>query len=451
MCNFSLFAQNNIPANYQQLRNAATQAFQYLDKSQIPNGYLYEFGYPAFVPNHLNGIRTDSNKINALSWHISYASLYSMKVHGNQDMPNPESLQTQQRNFTDSNNGVIALPIFWVKYASFKQNAVSSNLLTLQNNQLYDVASRTQSPYQNQEAFAVTITKEKITNGASFVFKSDMLHSNFGLVPSQVQSLQANFDDGQGWRTLQWNVPLAVNYTQAGTKTIACRVILNNGSSKESHSNLEVKIENILEIYPYREDDFIDFAGGRMSISYSKKYAGLPQKLRKPLIVVEGFDSNQVAPLVNESDYRYRDFIHQINKWVIFNGQNVNYMSLLDDIGGYDLVFLNYANGTADITGVNVPFFQEVLQWVNTNKVNMPNGTREKNVVLGLSMGGLVARFGLAQMVRNGQNTDTRQLITYDSPHRGANIPLGFQALMGQFNNRLTNSVIFFKKALDKN
>jgi triacylglycerol esterase/lipase EstA (alpha/beta hydrolase family) len=52
-----------------------------------------------------------------------------------------------------------------------------------------------------------------------------------------------------------------------------------------------------------------------------------------------------------------------------------------------------------------------------------------QNIILGYSMGGLVARYGLAQMVRNGQNTQTRLLLTLDSPHHGANFPLGLQHL----------------------
>ncbi len=54
----------------------------------------------------------------------------------------------------------------------------------------------------------------------------------------------------------------------------------------------------------------------------------------------------------------------------------------------------------------------------------------EPNVILGISMGGLVARYALADMTKNGPDpTGTRLLFTLDSPHRGANIPLGIQAM----------------------
>lgn len=50
-------------------------------------------------------------------------------------------------------------------------------------------------------------------------------------------------------------------------------------------------------------------------------------------------------------------------------------------------------------------------------------------------MGGLCARYGLAQMTKNGETTDTRLLITHDSPHRGANVPLGLQYLIQMAGN----------------
>src|SRR5690606_11777753 len=46
--------------------------------------------------------------------------------------------------------------------------------------------------------------------------------------------------------------------------------------------------------------------------------------------------------------------------------------------------------------------------------------------------GGLCARFALANMTKNfsGIDHETRLLITHDSPHRGANVPLGLQYLL---------------------
>jgi len=56
--------------------------------------------------------------------------------------------------------------------------------------------------------------------------------------------------------------------------------------------------------------------------------------------------------------------------------------------------------------------------------------------VLGMSMGGLVARYALRDMETNGLglNHDTRLYISHDAPHQGANVPLGFQAMVRQLS-----------------
>ena len=76
-----------------------------------------------------------------------------------------------------------------------------------------------------------------------------------------------------------------------------------------------------------------------------------------------------------------------------------------------------------DITR-NAALFEEVLAWVNSQKVS----GAEANVVMGLSMGGLVARYGLAKMTKEGKDTQTRLLVTHDSPHRGSQCSTGLPA-----------------------
>jgi hypothetical protein len=65
----------------------------------------------------------------------------------------------------------------------------------------------------------------------------------------------------------------------------------------------------------------------------------------------------------------------------------------------------------------------------------MKTGT-EQNVVLGISMGGLVARYCLADMTKHNRPSQTRLLITHDSPHQGAYVPLSFQHMVTGLQNK---------------
>jgi hypothetical protein len=107
---------------------------------------------------------------------------------------------------------------------------------------------------------------------------------------------------------------------------------------------------------------------------------------------------------------------------------------------GYDIVYVDFNNGTDDIRR-NAALLEEVIAWVNANKVPNDNNANimEQNVVLGISMGGLVARYALAEMTKNNVETDTRLLITHDSPHQGANVPLSLQYLI-----RMTGGIELF-------
>jgi len=80
---------------------------------------------------------------------------------------------------------------------------------------------------------------------------------------------------------------------------------------------------------------------------------------------------------------------------------------------------------------------EAVIRWVNANKQpDLITGLINPNVVLGSSMGGVIARMALGRMDRGGgQNGaggfaahQTRLYVSLDAPHQGANVPLGYQA-----------------------
>ncbi len=424
---------------YDQYKTYVSNIISPLDKSQIPTGFLHEFGYPAFHPSQLLGTRLDSNQISPTQWQTIYSSLQSMHLQGANSLPTLNSVQAQLKNYTNNTNNVIALSVLSAKYASIKENAITNNLLYQQNNQLYDVLGRTANPYQAQEAFVVAPVLSEIEGlETSFSFRNDLLYSNYGLLPQHIQTLQIDANNGQGWQNVVWNTPLQVQYPNEGLKILKYKITFSNGNVREGHSFLEVKNLPKADLQRYSTfwDEEIRHSNGIAYIVYSSQN---PQKrMRKPLIVAEGFDQSYIAPLIKKKNYDLAKFLKQIDV-KITPTQTLD--GLIDDIGGYDLVFLDYKDGTADITGVNVPFFQYVLREVKRQKelnTQQTGATTFKNVVLGLSMGGLISRYGLAQYARGtgferAVSEDTRLLITYDSPHRGANIPLGFQGLMRQF------------------
>ena len=141
--------------------------------------------------------------------------------------------------------------------------------------------------------------------------------------------------------------------------------------------------------------------------------------LDNPIIVLDGFDPGDE-----------RDITGLYNS-LSFGGQNM--ADILRD-EGYDIVILNaplYSTGGKDIDGGadyiqrNAMVLIALIELLNDQKVG-----DEELVVLGPSMGGLIARYALAYMEQNSLDPETRLYISFDSPHRGANIPISFQYLI---------------------
>ncbi len=147
----------------------------------------------------------------------------------------------------------------------------------------------------------------------------------------------------------------------------------------------------------------------------------------KPIILVDGFDPN---------DSRSIPMIYEMLNYG--SGQN-----LADDLRaqGFDVVLLNFPNYTRPADGAlisggsdyiqrNAMTLVELLSVVNAAKVG-----EAQNVVIGPSMGGLIARYALRYMEMNGLDHDTRLYLSFDAPHKGANIPIGFQHLFNYMAN----------------
>jgi len=141
--------------------------------------------------------------------------------------------------------------------------------------------------------------------------------------------------------------------------------------------------------------------------------------LDKPIIILDGFDpgdSRDITGLYNS---------------LSFMGQN---MADILRSEGFDIVILNaplYSTNGKDIDGGsdyiqrNAMVLVALIDLLNSQKVG-----DEELVVLGPSMGGLIGRYGLAYMEQNSLPTETRLYISFDSPHRGANIPISLQYLI---------------------
>lgn len=176
---------------------------------------------------------------------------------------------------------------------------------------------------------------------------------------------------------------------------------------------------------------------------YQIYYDNIDGVLDKPIFILDGFDpgdSRKIPDLFNS----FNDAI-----------TSDNIVSELRD-EGYDLIIVNFptyissTDNTTEIDGGG-DFIQRnaftvvaLLQLIN----GMTTTTNE-NVIIGASMGGLIARYALSYMEEENLTHDTRLYISFDSPHKGANIPISIQYLFNYMVNNTISPQTAFQGGLD--
>jgi hypothetical protein len=414
--------------------------FQNIDKGQISTGFLEEYGCPILPMTTFNGTLTDSNRIDMHLWRTLYFQLQTGYT-GSSTNPLPaitSANATIKQQIVDTLP--IPIPLLIAQYNTVSNNAFTNNLLSYNSStrQIADVSGRSQNPYIINNLFAACPNnQETYTGSETFVIPSSLVWNTTNKTISQ---MQIDFADGNGLQTITIGSPKTVTYTDTGYKRWIIKTTLSDNSVLQCYSEYYVhRTASSYTTLNYQSSQTVlpswgiinpvagVHSGAIVTVNYSK--LNPTTALRKPLIVVEGYDVSRRASKLQDN-YSFRDFIAGIN--APFDA-GYDFNNQLDNIAGYDLVFIDFNDGADDIVR-NAAVVQEVINRVNANKVNDNRfgNIRQQNVVMGLSMGGLCARFALANMTKNFPNTptETRLLITHDSPHKGANVPLGLQYMI---------------------
>ncbi|MTI25045.1 choice-of-anchor Q domain-containing protein, partial [Fulvivirga kasyanovii] len=447
--------------------------FGALDQSYIHTGILTDFGIDLADQTLFDGVVRPENIMDMNSWRALYGSLLSSSINPSSKLIHLKTINQELEDLWetyDRNNRMVDIAVLFAAYQTLRSDAISENLIAESDGRLYDVPGRTESPYTTAYAFAAAPNLEYDEDGkVTFVLRSGLFVNSSGKTFS---SFQVDFGDGAGYQTLTMDTPYTVNYSSEGTKTLKFKTRFTDGSTWYSHSNFRVLSASSAMpalrfdgtgdhtyIFPRSADaqcpepGFPDpeawegsFSGATVTVEYGNPRAntnpGCNPEFIRPLIVVEGYDPSKFSAF-EITNWDYEDIA--IN--ILSRGVNGNLNILLStgntfneelEAAGYDLIFVDFKDGTGDIIR-NAYLLENVIRWVNAHKINNAEGNREENVVLGQSMGGMVARYAVCDMEKrmmndpaNNPDHETRLLVTHDAPHRGANVPLGFQALVNE-------------------
>lgn len=320
------------------------------------------------------------------------------------------------------------------EYEFVDRSAYDNGWVTIENNKLKTVGNHPIFTKTTQTIIAPFAQRKK---GLETIFK---FNSNFfvNTTDNEIQKIDVDFGDGNGYTTLTTISEKTVKYNQAGRKTLTFRIHFTNGDVVTRISSLSVE---------YSNKDLNDVFGWSIETATSTHLADLSiygetdlapgvldyevflspdQILDKPIFVVDGFDP---------SDTRGIEAVYNMLSYTDNNNVEQNLADYVREEEGFDVVVVNFptytnengnlVDGGADYIERNALSLVTLIETINAQKVGS-----EKNVLIGPSMGGLITRYALKYMENNNLDHDSRLWISVDSPHNGANVAMSVQYLV---------------------
>jgi len=272
-------------------------------------------------------------------------------------------------------------------------------------------------------AFAVAALWDHTYRGSRVTFALD---PRFYLSndPAAVGAISVDFGDGRGWQEARLGARAVVSYARAGEKTLRVRMTLADGTRLEGAATFEVRSlaaplpDDTLHVtasIPYLSqagsgEAYVYLASGHTAIT-------------QPVIVVEGFD--------------IEDAMNWDELYALLNDEGLVETLRAD---GYDAVVLNFASAT-DYIQRNAFVLVELIEQVQA--MLLP---QQQFPLVGASMGGLVARYALAYMETNAIAHRASLYMSFDTPHAGANIPLGIQYWLDFFADQSADAAFLLSR-----
>ena len=425
-----------------ELANRHNFIFQHLNRSEATTGILLDYGIEfQNMDNYDGSVLLDSNNVSITDWRTIYATLLTSQYNYQVTFPSPSSLNTTINSYVADN---LAMPfvLLHYNYNTLRSDAISAGLFTASGDQLYDVPGRSQSPYLQKTVFAIAPAENNVdaVNGyKDFIFRNDLIFGNTGKV---ISLIKVDFGDGNGLQTISLNTAKGVTYTNGGAKNLIYEVTYTDNTTFTGHSSLYINYivdtsdpgDNLRTTLhakiPDRRISASTMSGTRYAtLEIALSAQNTTNTIKKPLIIVEGIDFWRILtpnqPLRNVTLKNYLGTGGMLNTALFPTGKLDEKL----DLEGYDIVFVDFDEATDRLEN-NTELVKSAINYVNGNKTG-----NEQNVVMGVSMGAVLARNALRQMELSNVSHDTRLYISVDGPHQGANIPLGLQAMVVHLAN----------------
>ena len=387
--------------------------FTNLNPANISTGILIDKTYITSAVTLLNGT-SDSIVTTESEWFNIYSEIIDAHVI-TPTFPTVDSIN----NSIYSIYGQLKVPICIsnIKYNRIKQNALTDGLLDSINNQLYDVTNPPESPYSVERYFsAICFFNDFESDSITFTIDNSLYISNS---TETIQSIDLDFGSGNSFSGLNINSDVSLPLSSLNSTATITLHLSGNSTLISKFKIIETPYFKSLQIST--SDDIIDtiettYNGKKFRCNCGVWFGCETNSLndiKKPIIVLEGWD-----PLNEKTiDGIYNQINKEIGDGVQFNESLLN--------NGFDIITMSYGSGGGEIQG-NAMLVVELIEYLRN--LMEANNNYNEFIIMGISMGGLVARYALAYMEHNNIPHYTKLFLSIDSPQQGAYMPHAVRA-----------------------
>lgn len=400
--------------NIEEVKDYMNRIFSKLEKNRVPYGILIDKAVSIGDISYYDGVvpqkEQDTLDVNTLFQVTTTLSTAKITDNVKVAVP-PEDIEPLVERYANDNNLILG-GVFY-KYAKLRSDLKQDDL-GMKDNILLDkyVNGVWKNPYEVKQSFVLTPLKD-FYYGTEITVKlpSDLWFSNMN---DSIQNIAIDFGNGEGFKPIPLDSLIRVSYPDIGRYEWRTKLTLQDGTILLSPTFINLKVDLDKDTGCQDGSRSLGFKGitaynGKVNKAYLQivyGYGNSNCEMRRPLIVVEGYD-----PGLDKG----KDGLGTNNLWTLSGSLDANAgQELRSALFYYDIVYVNWLDGTDDMRR-NAYLLEDIIQWVNAQKAS--SGSVEPNVVLGQSMGGVIARYALRDMENKGKNHDTRLYISHDAPH----------------------------------
>jgi pimeloyl-ACP methyl ester carboxylesterase len=372
----------------------------------------------------------------------------------------------------------IAVPILFLKAGMLKESAFKEGAIQFDSSNYRWQVNSPNDAFKIQEVFiAAPYIPVVFSSSITLRFSDEFIVNTSG---SAIKRIRIKFRN-EPYTDVQMNLPL--NFVLLpGDNEVYIEVSFMDGKIRESKTSIAFETRDLnfgisnkhaqnnpfhfgdeqgnIYAIPERETEMQEPLGAFIDYMPGLNNGIQNTCIKKPLVIVEGIDfgykdhwtgcyggkcgNTGLIDLMNGyilNPYEAK-LKNRIEAWAVIE-KAPKFISELRS-RGYDVFYIDFHNG-AEYMENNAQVVVKFIQLLNERKCS-----DEELVVVGTSMGGVIAKYALSYMEKHHLPHCVRTYLSFDAPHQGANIPHGLQTFMQFYSGKLPTIRENFRRKLDR-